>query len=97
MKHLNWKNDSDGTGMEARASRAVGGKYHISRREGSDGVWFQAEHRIDLCASASERYRRLWEITPVQQQPVARTWREAIDAAELDNDRRRWARERGAA
>jgi hypothetical protein len=88
MKRLNWKNDADGKSMTAWASRAVGGRYRVSRREDSDGVWFEVEHRIDLCASGSERHRGCWEITPVQQQPVARTWSEAIAAAEADNHQR---------
>jgi hypothetical protein len=88
MKRLNWKNEDGGTSMVAWASRAVGGKYRVSRREVAAGVWFEVEHRIDLCASGSERYRGCWEITPVQHQPVARTWSEAIAAAEADNHRR---------
>jgi hypothetical protein len=97
MKRLNWKDGDDGRSMVAWASRAVGGKYHIVRCEDADGVRFETEHRVDLCASGSERYRGLWEITPVRHQPVARTWREAMDAAEADNDRRRAIKERGAA
>jgi hypothetical protein len=42
MKHLNWKNDDSGAGMVAWASRAVGGRYRVSRREGIGGVWFES-------------------------------------------------------
>ena len=31
MKRLNWKNDADGKSMTAWASRAVGGRYRVSR------------------------------------------------------------------
>jgi hypothetical protein len=94
MKRLNWKNDDSG-GMTAWASRTVGGKYRISRREDSGGVWFEVEHFVHSGGS-SFRYADWWG-TPVRHQPVARSWREAIDAAEGDNDRRRAIKERGAA
>jgi hypothetical protein len=91
MKHLNWKTDYGTQTMEAWASRGVGGKYRVSRHEGTDGVWFQVLYRISV------RGNGLWLSTPVQHSPIARTWREAIDAAEGDNDRRRAIKERGAA
>lgn len=56
--HLNWKdhpNDNGGTGgcSQARAARALGGKYHITRFKG--GVnWFgnieETHYRIDYYA-----------------------------------------------
>jgi hypothetical protein len=96
MKHLNWKNDTSvAWAMVAWASRAVGGKYRISRREDSDGVWFEVEYLVHSGGS-SFRYADWWG-TPVQQQPVARTYAEAFAAAEADNDQRRAIKERGAA
>jgi hypothetical protein len=95
MKRLNWKDEDGGTGMVAWASRAVGGKYRVSRREGSDGVWFEVEHLVHS-GGQSFRYADWWG-TPVRHQAVARTWAEGIAAAEADNDQRRAIKERGAA
>ena len=97
MKHLNWKNDDSGGGMMAWASRAVGGKYRVSRREGSDGVWFEVEHLINLTPGANGRYAGGWDNKPVKHQPVARNWSEAIAVAEADNDQRRAIKEHGVA
>ena len=104
MKPLNWKNDTSvAWAMTAWASRKVGGKYRVSRREGGDGVWFEVEHFVH---NGCRSFRHAdWDKTPVQHQPVARTWREAMAAAEADNYRRyvaqdrecRAAKERGAA
>ena len=95
MKHLNWKSDYGAQTMEAWASRGVGGKYRVSRHEGTDGVWFEVEHLVHS-GGRSFRYADWWG-TPVRHQPVARTWREAVDAAEADNDQRRAIKERSAA
>jgi hypothetical protein len=92
VKHLNWKTDYGAQTMEAWASRGVGGKYRVSRHEGTDGVWFEVEH---LTCFTSGWRGSVWDTRPVQ--PVARTWREAIDAAEADNDQRRAIKKRGAA
>lgn len=89
MKHLNWKDDDRGRGMVAWASRAVGGKYRVSRREDSNGVWFEVERLVNLTPGASGRYAGCWDNKPVKHQPVARTWSKAIAVAEADNDQRR--------
>jgi hypothetical protein len=94
MKRLNWKNDDSG-GMTAWTSRTVGGKYRISQREDSGGVWFEVEHLV--CLVSGGWRGSCWDNKPVQHSPIARTWREAQDAAESDNDRRRAIKERGAA
>jgi hypothetical protein len=96
MKRLNWKNDTSvAWAMVAHASRGVGGKYRISRREDSDGVWFEVEHLVHN-GCRSFRYAD-WEKTPVRHQPVARTYAEAFAAAEADNDQRRASKARSAA
>ena len=98
MKGLNWKNDTSvAWAMVAQASRGVGGKYRISRREDSDGVWFEVEHLVNLTPGASGRYAGCWDTRLIQQQPVARTYREAMLAAEADNDQRRAIKDRNAA
>jgi hypothetical protein len=96
MRHLNWKNDTSvAWAMVAHASRGVGGKYRVSRREGPDGVWFEVEH---LTCFASGGWRGSgWDTRPVQHQPVARTYAEAFAVAEADNDQRRAIKERDAA
>ena len=94
-KQLNWKRAGDGQSMTAWASRVVGGKYHVSRREGSDGVGFEVEHlTLANPGCSSDRYRGCWNTRPVQQQPVARTDWDAIAAAEADNQRLINARDR---
>ena len=57
----------------AWASRAVGGKYRVSRRESSDGVWFEVEHLVNH-TGASPRYAGGWDNKPVKHQPIARNW-----------------------
>jgi hypothetical protein len=96
MKGLNWKNDPTvAWAMVAQASRGVGGKYRITPREDSDGVWFEVEH---LVHNGCRSFRHAdWERTPVQHQPVPRTYREAMLAAEADNDQRRAIKDRNAA
>jgi hypothetical protein len=94
VKKLNWKNDGNGQSVTAWASRAVGGKYHVSRREGSDGVWFEVEHLVNANPGASVRYAGCWDNKPVQHRPIARTWLEAMAAAEADNQRLINARDR---
>ena len=79
----------------AWASRAVGGKYRVLR--GSDGVWFEVEHLVNLTPGASGRYAGCWDNKPVKHQPVARNWSEAIAVAEADNDQRRAIKEPGVA
>jgi hypothetical protein len=41
MGALNWKDDAGG-GSEARASRAIGGRYRITCWRGGDKTWFGA-------------------------------------------------------
>jgi hypothetical protein len=95
MKRLNWKDDPGGTSTEAWASRAVGGKYRVSRREGVDGVWWlEVEHLVH--SGGGGRYAD-WFATPVRHQAVIHSWREATNIAEADNDERRAIKERGAA
>jgi hypothetical protein len=96
MKRLNWKNDTSvAWGMVAWASRAVGGKYCISRREDPDGVWFEVEYLVHS-GGRSFRYAD-WRRTPIRHQSVARTYAEAFAVAEADNDQRSAIKERGAA
>ena len=72
---------------EARASRAVGGKYRIGRREGTflnrptGNVWFEAERLINTGPGA-------WNSDLVKNNPIARTVEQAKAAAEADNQRR---------
>ena len=96
MKGLNWKNDTTvAWAMVAWASRGVGGKYRVSRREGPDGVWFEVEHLT--CSTDTGGWQGLIHRRVIQQQPVARTYAEALAAAEADNDQRKVSKEHSAA
>ena len=93
VKKLNWKDrtwDSyNSTVAQAWASRAVGGKYRIKRRESTDifhrptgSVWFETERLVNTGPGA-------WNNNLVRTNPVARTVEQAKAAAEADNARRK--------
>lgn len=91
-KKLKWRDyepdDFCSLVAEAWASRTVGGKYRINRREGSDifhrptgSVWFEAERLVNTGPGA-------WNNSLVKNNPIARTIDAAKAAAEADNQRR---------
>jgi hypothetical protein len=96
MKGLNWKNDTRvAWAMVAHASRGVGGKYSVRRREGPDGVWFEVEHLT--CSAETGGWQGLTHRRVIHREPVARTYAEALVVAEADNDQRRAIKDRNAA
>jgi hypothetical protein len=85
-KKLNWQ-DRAGDGdyyvvAEARASRAVGGKYEVRCGKRADGnVWFEAQRLVNTGPGA-------WNNSLVKNNPIARTIEQAKATAEADNQRR---------
>ena len=99
-KKLKWKdyepNNFCSCVAEAWASRTVGGKYRIGRREGTDifyrpngSVWFEAERLVNTGPGA-------WNNSLVRVNPIARTIEQAKAAAEADNQPPRRGEDRAA-